>query len=257
MEKILLAQFAAHLIADFFVQPECVSVKKQTGFLRSWHIYIHALIVFVVSVCLTFTCDFVLWAGAIALLHFGIDAGKCAVERSIKKKRQIADDTFYCNHILFFTDQIIHLAVIFVAVMLYSDGNGIVPRYLDFFTARELLLACGALLCMKPANVVVRVCLSSLKTNAAIVEGLDDESLQKAGRWIGSMERLLAFVLVVLGQFTAIGFIIAAKSVLRYGDNTHRTEYVLIGTLLSFGIAFALGVGISSGFFESVINIIS
>jgi hypothetical protein len=71
------------------------------------------------------------------------------------------------------------------------------------------------------------------------------------------MERLLAFVLVLLGQFTAIGFIIAAKSVLRYGDRTPKTEYVLIGTLLSFGIAFALGVGITSGIFERIINIIT
>jgi hypothetical protein len=261
MEKILLAQFIAHLIADFFAQPECVSRRKQRGFLRSRHIYIHTLIVFATSLALTFTCGFVLWAGVIALMHFGIDAGKCAIERSIVKKKKLSGDTFYSNPTLFFADQILHLAVISVAVLLYSRAGGAVPAYIDILSVRTLILMCGVLLCMKPTNVVVRVCLLSLSGSTAIAEGLKNEELNdkslQAGRWIGSLERLMAFVLVVLGQFTAIGFIIAAKSVLRYGDNTHRTEYVLIGTLLSFGIAFALGVGVSSGVFENMINTIT
>ncbi len=256
MEKILLAQFIAHIIADFFAQPACVSEKKQTRCLRSWHIYIHTLIVFAAAVAMMPVCGFVLWAGAIAVLHFGIDAGKCAVEKSIKKKKNIPGDEHYSNPILFFADQILHLAVIFGAVLIYMKTGGTVPGYFDLFTVRDLLAVSGFLLCLKPANVLIRICLSSLKTNKTIAESLDDESLQKAGRWIGSIERAMAFVLVVLGQFTAIGFIIAAKSVLRY-NKTNEAEYVLVGTLMSFAIAFALGVGITSNFFESVINIIS
>jgi hypothetical protein len=200
-----------------------------------------------VSAGLTFTCGFVLWAGVIAIAHFAIDALKCVVGKRTNSAG---------NHILFFADQLLHLGMIYVAVLAYTCLNGHVPGYIDLFTAGQLLLAAGFLLCMKPANIVVRVCLASLKTET-ITGSLEDESLQKAGRWIGSVERLLAFVLILLGQYTAIGFIIAAKSVLRYGDKTHRTEYVLIGTLLSFGIVFALGVGITSGVFENMINIIS
>jgi hypothetical protein len=44
-------------------------------------------------------------------------------------------------------------------------------------------------------------------------------------------------------QFDAVGFLIAAKSILRFkDDNTLKTEYVLIGTMLSFGIAIACGL---------------
>jgi hypothetical protein len=248
MEKILLVQFIAHIIADFFAQPEYVCRKKRLHLLKSWHIYIHMAIVFVTSFALTPACDFVWYAAGIAVLHFGIDALKCVAERHIKQEN---------NHFLFFTDQIAHIAVVWTAVGLYWKMGGDIPGCINQFTTQGLLVATGFLLCLKPANILTRVCLATLGTNRAIGDSLENESLQKAGRWIGSIERSMTFGLVLLGQYTAIGFIIAAKSVLRYGDNTHKTEYVLIGTLLSFGIAFALGVGITSGFFENVINIIS
>lgn len=243
MEKILLAQFIAHIVADFSSQPECVSRRKRENIFRSWHIYGHALIAFAASLLMTLTTGFVLWAGAIAILHLGIDAVKCAVERKTGKR----------NIIPFFADQLLHLAVIWGAVSLYMRTGGTVPGYYALFTTNDLILAAGLLLCLKPANVLIRVCLGSLPE---IGVSLEDESLQKAGRWIGSIERAMAFVLVLLSQFTAIGFIIAAKSVLRY-NRTDRTEYVLVGTLMSFAVAFALGVGITSGVFENVIKIIS
>jgi hypothetical protein len=189
--------------------------------------------------------EFVLWAGAIAVLHFGIDAAKCALARIIGNKG---------DRILFFADQILHFVVIWAVVMLYVRTGGAISAgcVADIFTKYDLLVITGFLLCLKPANIFIRVCLASLP---AVGVSLKDESLQKAGRWIGSIERMLTFQLVLLGEYTAIGFIIAAKSVLRYGA-ADKAEYVLIGTLISFAVAFALGVGITSGVFENVINVI-
>ncbi len=58
------------------------------------------------------------------------------------------------------------------------------------------------------------------------------------------MERSLVLALILVNQYSAVGLIIAAKSILRFKDNT-KNEYVLVGTLLSFGIAIILGVLIS------------
>lgn len=245
MGELLLLQLIAHIVADFYAQPECISRGKHEYIFRSWHIYVHALVVFVMSALMTPARGFILWAGAIAVLHFGIDAAKCALERVFGQK----------NHrILFFADQILHLAVIWAAVLFYMRTGGAISGYCiaDIFTTHDLLVFVGFLLCLKPANVFIRVCLASLPT---VGVSLKDESLQKAGRWIGSMERMLTFSLVLLGEYTAIGFIIAAKSVLRYSA-ADKAEYVLVGTLMSFGVAFALGVGITSGVFENVINVI-
>lgn len=61
------------------------------------------------------------------------------------------------------------------------------------------------------------------------------------------IERLLVFIFIISGNFSAVGFLLTAKSVFRFGDlskakNMKLTEYVLIGTLLSFGIAILVGL---------------
>jgi hypothetical protein len=74
-----------------------------------------------------------------------------------------------------------------------------------------------------------------------------DNSLSNAGNYIGILERLFVFTFIVTGHFEAIGFLLAAKSIFRFGDlkeakDRKLTEYVLIGTLLSFGIALITGL---------------
>jgi hypothetical protein len=242
MEKILLAQFIAHIIADFFAQPQCFVIQKQQNNLRSWHIYAHSAIVLVTSFLLTPSVDFILYAVAITVLHFAIDALKSAIEKKCT------------NPATFFIDQLLHFVIIWCAVRIYWSGGGAIPAYIDLFSVNEMLIALGLLICLKPTNVMIRACLSSM--NLTVSDDADGKNLEKAGRWIGSIERILAFVLVLLGQFTAIGFIIAAKSILRYGEkDTHKAEYVLIGTLLSFGIAVLLAVCINQGVFESLFGL--
>ena len=69
------------------------------------------------------------------------------------------------------------------------------------------------------------------------------QSIKNAGALIGNLERMLAMAFVLIGQYEAVGFIIAAKSLLRFKEtDTAKTEYVLAGTLLSFGIATVLGL---------------
>lgn len=70
------------------------------------------------------------------------------------------------------------------------------------------------------------------------------KGLPNAGKLIGIVERLLAFALILSGQNSAVGLIIAAKSILRF-RNTEHSEYVLVGSLLSFGIAIFLALGVS------------
>ena len=73
-------------------------------------------------------------------------------------------------------------------------------------------------------------------------EDKDEESLSQAGAYIGILERLFVFSFVVTNNIEAVGFLLAAKSVFRFGDlkeskDRKLTEYILIGTLISFGIA--------------------
>lgn len=76
------------------------------------------------------------------------------------------------------------------------------------------------------------------------------EILYKAGRWIGIIERVLVLSFILLEQFGSVGFLLAAKSVFRFGDlregkDKGHTEYVMIGTLLSFGLTILTGLFIN------------
>ena len=71
-----------------------------------------------------------------------------------------------------------------------------------------------------------------------------DEREYNAGRVIGMLERILIFFFVFVGQFGAIGFIIAAKGFTRFKklDKREFAEYVLIGTLLSSLLSIFIGI---------------
>jgi hypothetical protein len=66
------------------------------------------------------------------------------------------------------------------------------------------------------------------------------------GRTIGSLERAIALTLVLLGQYGALGLIVAAKSVARFKalEDREFAEYFLIGTLASLLLALAGGLGL-------------
>ena len=68
------------------------------------------------------------------------------------------------------------------------------------------------------------------------------------GRTIGALERGLALTLVLIGQYGALGMLIAAKSLARFKALEDRdfAEYFLIGTLASLLLALAGGLGMQA-----------
>jgi hypothetical protein len=66
------------------------------------------------------------------------------------------------------------------------------------------------------------------------------------GRLIGVLERAIALTLVLLGEYGALGLVVAAKALARFRGLEERdfAEYFLIGTLASLLVALAVGVGV-------------
>jgi len=66
------------------------------------------------------------------------------------------------------------------------------------------------------------------------------EGLEKAGLYIGLLERFLILSAFVTNSPTTAGLIVAAKSILRFPEIKGRpfAEYFLIGTLISVSLAF-------------------
>lgn len=71
--------------------------------------------------------------------------------------------------------------------------------------------------------------------------------LPNGGAYIGYLERILIFIFVLLGRYEAIGFLIASKSILRFGESSkdrRYAEYVLLGTLASYLCAIVFGLAV-------------
>ena len=224
--NFVIIQFIAHLITDFYSQnDEICNQKEERGF-RTRHLYGHALLIFLMAWLFSFSLNFGIYALAIGVVHLLIDGFK----------------SFLKNwKYVFFADQMAHIAVIVAVVFIYNQNAGIsLPEWLTY--TRYLLIIAGIIFCLKPTNVLISNILHTfdIKTTDKKAETGD---LEKAGRLIGNLERILALVFVLLNQYPAIGFLIAAKAILRFKDtSTAKTEYVLIGTLLSFGVAILTGI---------------
>ena len=113
------------------------------------------------------------------------------------------------------------------------------------------LIITGLLLVLNESNFVIRYLFALFKLFPVIKEkesGELDKSEYNAGRIIGMLERILIFFLVLSGQFTAIGLVIAAKGFTRFKelDDRYFAEYVLIGTFLSSLFSIAIAVIIKS-----------
>jgi hypothetical protein len=145
----------------------------------------------------------------------------------------------------FVLDQILHLISIAIIVGLYKNLS------VDFtaFNNQFWVLITGILLLTKPTSIVIKNVISIWTPES---KNNNDDSLENAGNYIGILERLFVFCFILTAHFEAIGFLLAAKSIFRFGDlkeakDRKLTEYVLIGTLLSFGIALLTGFLIQYG----------
>lgn len=68
----------------------------------------------------------------------------------------------------------------------------------------------------------------------------------RRGRLIGNMERIVLCLLALVGSYPAIGFLIAAKGLVRAKEFEDRdyAEYFLVGTLASTALALMIGTGL-------------
>jgi hypothetical protein len=223
---VLIKLLIAHLIGDFLLQPNTWVAEKEKKKLKSikfyWHILIHIALIFILF------GSFSVWkmALSIGLLHGIIDACKLIYQRS-KTKR-----------LWFFVDQILHLLVITavwaISSNVYFKIDLLVNNYLWLNILAVLLLS-------SPTGILIKVIIAKWIPSKA------SSSLEDAGKYIGVLERLLIYLFILTNHFEAVGFLLAAKSIFRFGDlkdasDIKLTEYVLIGTLLSFGIAIVVAL---------------
>lgn len=234
--EIFIPLISAHVLGDFLLQnDDWVRRKKYLAVL-----FKHVLVLAVVSYILVG----IIQAWQLALVIF---ISHALIDRI--KTRSNRDNLF-----VFLLDQCVHILTLILAASLVVrwelyPGESLWlrwfgPGYLDF-----LIFSTGALVCVYVGGFVVGYGVAPLLAKIEARDAHDEEQgdmgavqargFEEGGRIIGYLERALIFILVIANQAGAIGFLIAAKSVLRFGEvrqreNRMEAEYIIIGTLLSF-----------------------
>ncbi len=233
--QFLTLQFIAHLVADFILQPHSWSLMKKQNIVTRHHLW-HALIVFFCSYTLSLDYGYVGYALILVVIHFLTDVVKSTLQIKTNQK----------DNVLFFLDQSVHLIAILFISVLYNNHCGI--HFIVDIPLKYILVVAGFAFCAKPSNILIKNIFDSFSISVpqpiSYQREEENRDLPNAGKLIGIMERSLVLALILVNQYSAVGLIIAAKSILRFKDNT-KNEYVLVGTLLSFGIAIIAGVLIS------------
>ncbi|WP_316632937.1 DUF3307 domain-containing protein [uncultured Flavobacterium sp.] len=219
----------AHLLGDFIWQPNSWVVDKEAKKHKSIYLYLHILLHGVLAAILVGEIQFIPFAILIAVTHGIIDLIKLNFQKENTKRTW------------FIVDQMMHVLVLIGVVFLYK---GETINFL-WFNNQFWILLTGVLFITKPTSIIIKTIISIW--NPETQNSHDDNSLAKAGNYIGVLERLFVFCFILTGHFEAIGFLLAAKSIFRFGDlkeakDRKLTEYVLIGTLISFGTAIATGL---------------
>jgi magnesium-transporting ATPase (P-type) len=232
MDILLIKLFIAHLLGDFFFQFDSWVKEKETKKLKSPKFYLHILIHGVLILLLVWNGSFFLEALVLMFLHAIIDAVKLFFQKENTRR------------VWFFTDQLLHILSIIAVWYSVTDIrlNG------DFLNNSNFWICLAAILTLTfPASILIKVLIAKWTPTNIQSTTISETSLQSAGKYIGIMERLLIFIFIYTNHFEAVGFLLAAKSIFRFGDlkegnELKLTEYVLIGTLLSFGIAIILSL---------------
>ncbi|MCP4585999.1 DUF3307 domain-containing protein [Pseudoalteromonas shioyasakiensis] len=238
---LIVSLILAHLIADFYWQPMSWVHDRNTRHFRASKLYLHVLIHGASSFLVLLFWEFnygwqalsnvVIATAVIMVTHYLIDLAKSYSSKGV---------------VPFIVDQLAHLVILFLLAIWLSEND-------EFFThswqwlmqPATLWVLCGYLLILNPTAVFIRMMLERI-TSGFSTTG----SLPAAGQSIGMLERVLMLTFILLDQFSGVGFLLAAKSVFRFGDlsasrDKKLTEYVMLGTLLSVSVTLFIGLAVN------------
>lgn len=250
MDAFLIVRLLlAHVVGDFLLQCKTMCAGKQELKTRKgwcfqfWHAFIYTMAVYV------FVAQWTCWLLPlfIGVTHFLTDVGKAYFEMKqsvVKPMRDKSkeDKTPVINSkklLLFWGDQLFHLVFLAIAYFgLLGKWQVTLPNINGLVVS---IYALTYLLMLSPSAVFIRIFCSGFEASK------DKKSLPLGGMYIGCLERIMIVSFIFGGWMEGIGYLLAAKSVFRFGELRNNkelmhTEYILLGTFLSFTIAVVVGL---------------
>ncbi len=223
---LLLKLVLAHLITDFVLQPKSWVDSRNRKHFASGRLYLHG---FITGLLAWILAGWQYWLVAITILltHLLIDGWKSFREQTVR---------------YFLIDQALHLLVILGCwYFLFFNQADLVSAW-DRIKLQSHIwkLLTAFVFITTPAGILIGQLTRQWRDQIE-----NAESLANAGKWIGITERVIILIFVLQNQYAAIGLLIAAKGIIRFNEKDRpeiKTEYLVIGTLLSICLAILAGL---------------
>tara|TARA_R110000737_G_scaffold349295_1_gene385146 strand:- start:3541 stop:4398 length:858 start_codon:yes stop_codon:yes gene_type:complete len=274
--ELLLLMLSAHFIANFYLQP-ANDKHSNTKHIKPMQLWLHFLVHTLLYITVFLFSELSLFSATISIAIISLSyiiSVYLKFYRANKLRYFLLEQSIQLLIITivwaYFSHVTLDQTIIFIA---------------QFLTAKNMVIAMSYLLVCKPASVIISLALKTHTDNLAqavtmpikhstaeinediaaktTVTIIKKDSLEQlghsaakdknanigllsAGAWIGYIERCLAISFIFMGQFAGIGFLVATKTIFRFGDLTKNkdmklTEYMMLGTLLSYAIALFVG----------------
>lgn len=241
---ILVPFLLVHILVEFYLQPECWLQAKMTRGYRSAALYLHAALHGLVLIipAMTQRSD---WGAVLSL------AGLVLISHVI-----VGWIRFHPHHRdkfgYFVFDQVWHAVLLATMAFYLTDSASLQAIVQHEQFADGVMVLFAYLLILKPTSVLIGTILSKYPIAVADEEEGNVSGLVAGGELIGYLERLLILTFTLLGSYAAVGFVLAAKSIFRFGElnksaDRSMAEYVLIGSLVSVVITTLVGTLVSLG----------
>lgn len=251
---MLLNLIVAHILGDFYLQTKKSCENKFRYSAKGKSLWLHAFVIGLLSWIAIWDVRGWWLALSIMVMHFLTDWLKSYAQLKMgvfieTDKEFVPGENKRKDLWIFLADQAVHLAILVVGAFCWFSANSDwkQPDFLQNLIINHPLWVktiVGLLLVLKPANILILLVLESCKVD--VITSKDGEyGGFHSGELIGWLERGLMLLFVVMSQYEAIGFLIAAKSILRFNETSkgsEKSEYVLTGTLLSLAMALCLGI---------------
>jgi len=228
-----------HILGDFYFQTKGLAERKEKSkkwVLRHCLSYWGTMVLIVLPVI---SYEIILAVTVASILHFVIDITKYTYLSVIAKKNKL---TQVIERNIFFVDQILHLLSLILIAYGLVINDVVIKEWkviADFFSAvgiDEVLILSWVLALLvihKPANIAIQKLLMVYKPENK-EDGMKKDN--NTGRFIGTIERIIMLIFLSIGQYSAIGLVLTAKSIARYDRISKEkdfAEYYLLGTLIS------------------------
>lgn len=230
---LMVCLVAAHVLADFPLQADWMVRGKKRFVVLLQHGLTHALVALAMLLpAFGFSGVLIPIVLVIAIAHMAIDR--------VKVSSWVEDQFGVDSLAVFLVDQLVHLMTIGLVFLLVRDWLPSPHVVVWKKYAVNVLALTGLLVSIFAGSPVIGMLTRESRAQLNPTIGLPH-----AGKMIGMLERTLVYLLVLGGSASGVGFLIAAKSIFRFGrsedaEMRKESEYIIIGTLASF--AFALAV---------------